>query len=515
MLHELGHGAMGVVYAAEDPFIGRSVAIKTIRFGTPEAGEDRVQLVQRLHREAQAAGVLSHPGIVTIHDVGEQENEAYIVMELVDGRSVEEIFAAGALPPIETVLFILKQTASAIDYAHSKGIIHRDIKPSNIMVCRDGAAKIADFGVAKLSASNALTQTGFVVGTPNYMSPEQAQGHAIDGRSDQFSLAVVAFRMITGNLPFEGPSLTALLAKILWEEPEYENAGIPPALRPVFIRALSKDPRLRFASCGDFVRDLESAFAESASQPDAARTPPTATSPAIQRGNPDFPAAVPKCIAREKKKKWPAAWAAGLGLTALALMAVFLFKAGNSPEARDPSRLVDAAAVSPPARSENAPSRESAGPRANSNQSLPPPAVSGALAPPAAKKTPVQTALKLEPAKAVRPLRVQPDRADAPGDAASALPASAAPAMALPAASGVLTWSGELQRNSILVIADQRASIGNVTGQLPGKPVKIVVETQGLIIRQPPGEANQWSQVILYSGNRSYSSITIRWSLAE
>ena len=201
VLKELGRGAMGVVYAAEDPFIGRAVAIKTIRFGTPEAGDDREQLIQRLRREAQAAGVLSHPGIVTVYDIGEQEDEAYIVMEFVDGESVEQMLGSGATQHFDDLSFDIEgnrrcSRLCAWQRHHSSGC-----QTFKYHTCRDGTVKIADFGIAKLTASNSLTQAGFVVGTPSYMSPEQAQGRPVDGRSDQFSLAVVAFRMLSWKAP--------------------------------------------------------------------------------------------------------------------------------------------------------------------------------------------------------------------------------------------------------------------------------------------------------------------------
>ncbi len=157
ILAELGRGAMGIVYSAMDPLIGRRVAIKTIRLDSADAAENREELTRRLFREAQSAGVLSHPGIVTIHDVGEQGNEAYIVMEYVDGRNLEDVLASGVPQHSGTLLSILRQSAAALDYAHGKGIIHRDIKPSNIMLCHDGVVKIADFGVAKPAASTSMT----------------------------------------------------------------------------------------------------------------------------------------------------------------------------------------------------------------------------------------------------------------------------------------------------------------------------------------------------------------------
>jgi serine/threonine protein kinase len=274
VLRELGRGAMGIVYEAIDPLIGRTVAIKTIRLDAGSEKENYEELSHRLYREAQAAGVLSHPEILTIHDLGNQGAEAYIVMEYVDGKNVEQLLEGAEPQPFAVLLAILKKTANALDYAHSKGIIHRDVKPSNIMICRDGAVKVMDFGIAKHTTSASLTHTGFVIGTPNYMSPEQAQSHPLDGRADQFSLAIVAYRMMTGKLPFEAPSLTAILAKILWEEPEYEGAGIHPPVLSVLKKALSKDPTLRYPTCAEFVREFEEAHVQQNAQKRMPLPPP-------------------------------------------------------------------------------------------------------------------------------------------------------------------------------------------------------------------------------------------------
>ncbi|PYV16910.1 MAG: hypothetical protein DMG07_06915, partial [Acidobacteria bacterium] len=251
---------MGVVYAAADPVIGRTVAIKTIR--VTQVGDDAAleELRRRLRREAQSAGILSHPGIVTIHDVGEVGEDTYIVMEYVEGTTLEAVLKAGVPQPTAMLLRILSQAAEALDYAHSSGIVHRDIKPSNIMIRSDGTVKITDFGVAKLTTSTSMTQTGLALGTPNFMSPEQAQGHQIDGRSDQFSLGVVAFRMLAGRLPFDGPTLTAVLSKILWYEPEYRNAELAPSIREILARVLAKEPSSRFATCVEFVQALDAAY---------------------------------------------------------------------------------------------------------------------------------------------------------------------------------------------------------------------------------------------------------------
>src|SRR5437588_6042693 len=196
IVRELGRGAMGVVYHAIDPNIGRPVAIKTIQLSQGRKPEEMERMRERLFREARSAGMLSHPGIVTIYDVEQQGDLAYIAMEYVDGPTLDQMLSATPLISAERMFSILGQTAVALDYAHGKSIVHRDIKPANIMIARDGTAKITDFGIAKITTSEQFTMTGSIVGTPHYMSPEQVQGQPVDGRSDQFSLAVITYEAL-------------------------------------------------------------------------------------------------------------------------------------------------------------------------------------------------------------------------------------------------------------------------------------------------------------------------------
>src|SRR6202790_575604 len=180
---ELGRGAMGIVYKALDPAIGRTVAIKSIRLQDLTDEAERERLKERLFREAQSAGILSHPGIVTIYDIAEENGLAYIFMEFVNGPPLEKMLRHEQTPDKETLLSIFRQTAAALDYAHKKGIVHRDIKPANIMIHEDGTAKITDFGVAKI-VSQQMTVAGTMMGTPSYMSPEQVKGAVVNGRAD-------------------------------------------------------------------------------------------------------------------------------------------------------------------------------------------------------------------------------------------------------------------------------------------------------------------------------------------
>ena len=258
---ELGRGAMGVVYKAQDPAIGRMIAVKSIRLGELTEESERERLRERLFREAQSAGILSHPGIVTIYDIAEEDGLAYIFMELVNGPALDKMLKAEQTPDKETLLSILRQVAAALDYAHKKGIVHRDIKPANIMVHEDGTAKVTDFGVAKI-VSQQMTQAGTIMGTPSYMSPEQVQGGAISGRADQFSLAVIAYEMLTGEKPFTADYLPTLLFKIVREEPvapQRLNATLSADVETVMRRALSKNPANRYDTCLEFVSALASA----------------------------------------------------------------------------------------------------------------------------------------------------------------------------------------------------------------------------------------------------------------
>ena len=266
IVRELGRGAMGVVYHAIDPNIGRPVAIKTIHFGGNRKPDEIERMRERLFREARSAGMLSHPGIVTIYDVEQQGDLAYIAMEYVDGPTLDQVLSEPAPLEAARMFSILGQTAAALDYAHSKGIVHRDIKPANIMISEDGTSKIADFGIAKITAAENLTMTGSIVGTPHYMSPEQVQGQPVDGRSDQFSLAVISYEMLTGEKPYTGEHLTTVVYKIVAEEPVLPhrlNPSLSTAIENVLRKALSKKPDARYRNCQEFIDSLDKACSAS------------------------------------------------------------------------------------------------------------------------------------------------------------------------------------------------------------------------------------------------------------
>ncbi len=255
----LGRGGMGAVYRALDPRIGREVALKVI-LATDAAGFDNsAEMRERFRREARAAGILSHPNIVTVHEFGETESQLYIVMELVRGQGLDKLAAERGVLDLPFVAEVIRQAASALDYAHANGIVHRDVKPANIMIGEGGLVKVADFGIAKMSAEPTVTKTGLALGSPVYMSPEQMRNTGLDGRADQFSLAAVAYELLTGTKPFLADTLPAILQRILFEEPPAAhtlNPQLPESVSLALSRALSKDPALRFPTCAEFAAAL-------------------------------------------------------------------------------------------------------------------------------------------------------------------------------------------------------------------------------------------------------------------
>ncbi|HET9836992.1 MAG TPA: serine/threonine-protein kinase [Candidatus Angelobacter sp.] len=253
---ELGRGAMGVVYKAMDPTIGRTVALKTMRLDVH--GLDAQEMVRRFQNEARAAGVLNHPNIVTIYDAGEQDGIFYIAMEFIEGTTLHELLAEQRVLPTEEVVGITRQICRGLDYAHSNGIIHRDVKPANIMITANGTVKIMDFGIAK--SGGQVTNTGQVLGTPNYMAPEQVKGRPLDGRSDLFSLGVILYEMLTGEKPFVGQNVTTIIYKIVNENPITPrdlDVTVHPGLSAIVTKALAKAPDDRYQTGADLVRDLE------------------------------------------------------------------------------------------------------------------------------------------------------------------------------------------------------------------------------------------------------------------
>jgi serine/threonine protein kinase len=258
ILGELGQGAMGVVYKAQDPRINRLVAIKTIRFSDDFEEKQAKEVKERFFKEAELAGKLSHPSIISIHDVGEDYELTYMAMELLEGKDLDYYCQKKNLLPLRRILDIIADVAEALDFAHSHGVIHRDVKPGNIMLQNNGKIKVTDFGIAK-AVSSSQTKSGIILGTPNYMSPEQINGMPLDGRSDVFSLGAVFFQLLTGNLPFGGKTITELFYQITQVKHPSPRQFNPKVIKPVeqlIDKALAKDPDKRFQRANDFNRYL-------------------------------------------------------------------------------------------------------------------------------------------------------------------------------------------------------------------------------------------------------------------
>ncbi len=255
----LGKGAMGIVYKALDPDIDREVAIKTVRFDLVSDDEsENEEIMERFMREAQSAGKLTHPNIITIFDVGREESLTYIVMQYIQGQSLQRLIASGDKLPTTEVVQLYEQICNALDYAHGFGIVHRDVKPGNILLNKEGKPFIVDFGVARVDTST-LTQSGTAVGTPSYMSPEQVMGKKVDNRSDIFSLGCILFELLTGRRPFEAESITTVIYKIINEEPPHLSEvkkGLPVGFGHIITKALAKDPKERYQSCKELAADL-------------------------------------------------------------------------------------------------------------------------------------------------------------------------------------------------------------------------------------------------------------------
>lgn len=270
----LGAGAMGTVWKALDPQLGREVAVKTIKreiLGLNPA------LRTRFEREARIVAALSHPAIVQVYDAGED----YLVMELVRGKELRDLVKSGRRYTPAEIAALITTIAGGLDHAHERGVVHRDIKPANLFIEEDGRPRIADFGVAKLKseAAEGLTGAGEILGTPKYMSPEQVRSEPVDGRSDQFSLAVVAYELLAGRAPFAAESISGLLYKIIHDPPPPLPAetGLPPAVEGVLRRALDKTPAGRFPTCAAFAAALRGATAGLAPASLDEQTAPTLT----------------------------------------------------------------------------------------------------------------------------------------------------------------------------------------------------------------------------------------------
>jgi predicted Ser/Thr protein kinase len=349
VVQKLGAGAFGTVYKAKDKILGRMVAIKTIRLeGLAAAGASLEELVERFKREAQVSAQLKHPNIVTIYDVGEADGISYLAMEFIDGVGLDRVIAGAGRLAIERAASIGAQIADALDFAHKNGVVHRDIKPANIMIETGDRVKVTDFGIAKVTSGEHLTMTGSLLGTPSYMSPEQARGGDLDGRSDLFAVGCILYEMLAGQKAFRGESITALIFKIITEEPPAISSldpTVPEDMIRIITRALSKLPETRYQS-GRELTDALLVFTRAGATPtirqsELATAPGTAPRPAAATdAPPTVAAAAPTHAGAAPTQVTPAA--------ATRLMPTP--PPPQAPAAPDPRPQARAQSVAPPAR---------------------------------------------------------------------------------------------------------------------------------------------------------------------
>ncbi len=329
LLQEIGRGGMGAVYKAYDPFLDRTVAIKLL---APHLVWEK-DFVERFLREARAAARLRHPNIIEIHDVGQEGSNYYFVMAYMPGSSLKELTARQSRLPPAKALPILRQLADALDYIHAKGLVHRDVKPANIMFDERDQAVLMDFGIVKAAQESRLTATGSSIGTPHYMSPEQIQGQPVDARTDQYALGIIAFELLTGRVPFDADTTTAILYKHVNAPPPSATAccpDLPSAIETVLNRALSKSPDERYATCGDLAKALEQALAPSREPQPAAQAvvPPAATKRTTPTIVPQPPPAAPPPT-RPGKNPLPFLLA-GAGIAAVVLVTLIVIAILNN-----------------------------------------------------------------------------------------------------------------------------------------------------------------------------------------
>jgi len=434
ILEEIGKGAMGVVYLARDPLIGRLVALKTFRIGFSARDDEVAQYRSRFVREAQSAGILSHPNIVTVHDVVDEglAGTCFIAMEYVKGTNLKQLLQRPDPFPLNFVVEVLAQVADGLDYAHSRGVVHRDIKPANILITPDNRVKITDFGIARIDSSN-LTMEGQLLGTPNYMAPEQIQGREVDHRADIFSLGVVFYEMLTRRKPFQGENLTAVTHKIVYDAftpPDEIVRDLPKAFSEILGRCLEKDPNRRYPRASEVSRELRAVLEAQQALDDTVAT--QEVEPLLEpAGGGSEPASLP-----------PAAPAPLPANETSDVVPTRLMARPTLPPAAPPDRDAAGATADADRLDENAPTRLVARPMTAGEAK---PRSAPAAAPPRpgaasdAPDTVAATALSSVPRGAARPLEAPPPASAAPplGGRRAQLPWTA-PAGARPAASATV-----------------------------------------------------------------------------
>ena len=484
---ELGRGGCGIVYLGRDLTMNRLVAIKTVLTRELQSSSGGRDLQIRLAREAQSAGSLNHPAIVTVYELAEENDMTFFVMEYVDGPPLDKIMGEGLLA-WPRLLRVLREIASGLDFAHSKGIIHRDIKPANILVSSVGHAKVSDFGVAKILESATLTSTGMAIGTPAYMSPEQILAKPLNGRSDQFSLAVIAFEMLTGRRPFQADSLPGLIHQILSVEApsaaEVNEAVMEPAAS-ILRRAMSKEATGRYDTCAEFIQALDAALLPN----QGAAHLPGVSQPQVVEKNAEQIA--PKRSG--KLKRTPILLGIGLGL-ALSMAAYFYSR----------SHRVEVAVAPPPPTVAVAP----ASPRIE-----PPAEAKLAVTKPEPKQKAVEMKTVPTPAVVVKTPVVAPI-ADAPRPVQTPDPGPDQPAISyMGSPEGRFAWSGTLGAGERLVIVRNRVRMGSISGNGLPAGVAVQVETRPADIRvmQQPAASNGFRLIIVNQSGREATGFTVLW----
>jgi serine/threonine-protein kinase len=281
---ELGKGAMGTVYSAVDPLLNRTVAIKTINMSADQ--DEMAEYEARFYQEAKAAGGLNHPNIVTVYDIGRSGNVAYLAMELLEGRELRTLISPGKQMTAGDVVRVGIQIADGLAYAHQHGVVHRDIKPANIMIVRNGQVKITDFGIAHMRSAEVRTQTGVLLGSPKYMSPEQVLGKRAEPGSDIFSLGVILYEMLTGKAPFAGADINAIMFQIVNlapPAPSSVNPRAPAMIDFIVAKALAKTLTERYANAQQLADDLRECQAQFAVASGATTTGLQAIQPAFSK----------------------------------------------------------------------------------------------------------------------------------------------------------------------------------------------------------------------------------------